>query len=50
MGTETNVLALPDGRQLCYALAGDPRGYPVIGLHGTPGGGPAAGKPMRQPT
>ena len=37
MGTETNVLALPDGRQLCCALAGDPRGYPVIGLHGTPG-------------
>lgn len=37
VGTETNFLALPDGRQVCYALVGDPRGYPVIGLHGTPG-------------
>lgn len=26
-----------DGRTLAYLDGGDPRGYPVIGLHGTPG-------------
>ncbi len=26
-----------DGRQLAYEIGGDLRGYPVIGLHGTPG-------------
>jgi hypothetical protein len=28
---------LPDGRQLWFEVGGDPHGYPVIGLHGTPG-------------
>src|SRR5881397_2207905 len=30
-------VTLPDGRVLAYALWGDPKGFPVIGLHGTPG-------------
>ncbi len=29
--------ALPDGRQIAYVDGGDPAGYPVLGLHGTPG-------------
>ncbi|HXH80318.1 alpha/beta hydrolase [Nocardioides sp.] len=28
---------LPDGRVVAYLDGGDPDGYPVIGLHGTPG-------------
>ncbi len=32
----THLLALPGGRQTAYC-DGDPDGYPVIGLHGTPG-------------
>jgi pimeloyl-ACP methyl ester carboxylesterase len=28
----------PDGRTLCFAEWGDPDGFPVFGLHGTPGG------------
>lgn len=31
------VLGLPDGRQLAYAVMGDPAGPPVLVLHGTPG-------------
>src|SRR5436190_2942006 len=27
-----------DGRTLCFAEWGDPDGFPVFGLHGTPGG------------
>ncbi len=30
-------MRLPDGRTLRYADGGDPGGFPVIGLHGTPG-------------
>ena len=33
----THTFALPDGRQGAYCDGGDPDGYPVIGLHGTPG-------------
>ncbi len=32
-----HVITLSDGRQLAYAEWGDPSGFPVIGLHGTPG-------------
>jgi len=31
---DTNILLLPDGRQLCYAEYGDPDGKPVILFHG----------------
>jgi pimeloyl-ACP methyl ester carboxylesterase len=31
-------LELPDGRTLCFAEWGDPAGFPVFSLHGTPGG------------
>jgi pimeloyl-ACP methyl ester carboxylesterase len=31
------TVALPDGRQIAYLDGGDPAGYPVLGLHGTPG-------------
>lgn len=37
MTLPTHVFALPDGRQGAYCDGGDPDGYPVIGLHGTPG-------------
>lgn len=30
-------LGLPDGRRLCYAECGDPRGKPVMVFHGLPG-------------
>jgi pimeloyl-ACP methyl ester carboxylesterase len=30
-------LTLPDGRRLCFAEIGDPDGFPVLSLHGTPG-------------
>jgi len=33
---DTNILLLPDGRQLCYAEYGDPGGKPVILFHGNP--------------
>lgn len=31
------VLDLVDGRSLCFAEWGDPQGFPVVVLHGTPG-------------
>jgi pimeloyl-ACP methyl ester carboxylesterase len=31
------TLRLPDGRTLSYAEFGDPRGLPVLAIHGTPG-------------
>jgi len=31
------VMALPDGRRLAYEVIGDPAGFPVMVLHGTPG-------------
>jgi pimeloyl-ACP methyl ester carboxylesterase len=37
VSTSTRILRLPGGRQLCCEVGGDPAGYPVIGLHGTPG-------------
>ena len=33
----SRVLTLADGRQLGYAEYGDPRGIPLLALHGTPG-------------
>lgn len=31
------TVTLPDGRQIAYLDGGEPTGYPVLGLHGTPG-------------
>jgi pimeloyl-ACP methyl ester carboxylesterase len=31
------LLDLPDGRTLCFAEWGDPAGFPIVALHGTPG-------------
>ena len=33
---DTNMLRLPDGRQLCYAEYGDPKGRPIFEFHGNP--------------
>lgn len=33
----SGVVPLADGRVLAYLEGGDPNGYPVFGLHGTPG-------------
>jgi pimeloyl-ACP methyl ester carboxylesterase len=37
VGESLLTLQTPDGRQLAYALWGDPDGFPVLVLHGTPG-------------
>src|SRR4051794_8100368 len=37
MDLTNHLLALPDGRSLCFAEWGDPAGFPVLTLHGTPG-------------
>src|SRR5579864_3923352 len=31
------VVAAPDGREVAFAVWGDPEGFPVMRLHGTPG-------------
>jgi pimeloyl-ACP methyl ester carboxylesterase len=37
MAEPLRTLETPDGKTLAYAVWGDPAGFPVIGLHGTPG-------------
>jgi len=37
VGEPLRTLDLPDGRTLAFAVWGDPDGFPVFGLHGTPG-------------
>jgi pimeloyl-ACP methyl ester carboxylesterase len=37
MGEPLLTLETPDGRQLAYALWGEPDGFPILVLHGTPG-------------
>ena len=37
MGEPLRTLELPDRRTLAYATWGDPDGFPVLSLHGTPG-------------
>jgi pimeloyl-ACP methyl ester carboxylesterase len=37
VGEPLRTLETPDGRTLAYATWGDPEGFPVLGLHGTPG-------------
>ena len=31
------IVAAPDGREVAFAVWGDPAGFPVLSLHGTPG-------------
>jgi pimeloyl-ACP methyl ester carboxylesterase len=38
MTLRDQTTAAPDGRTLCFAEWGDPDGFPVFSLHGTPGG------------
>jgi pimeloyl-ACP methyl ester carboxylesterase len=37
VGDPLRTLETPDGRTLAYAVWGDPAGFPVLALHGTPG-------------
>jgi pimeloyl-ACP methyl ester carboxylesterase len=37
VGEPLRTLETPDGRTLAYAVWGDPGGFPILGLHGTPG-------------
>jgi pimeloyl-ACP methyl ester carboxylesterase len=37
VGEPLRTLETPDGRTLAYAVWGDQAGFPVLGLHGTPG-------------
>lgn len=37
MGERLRTLELSDGRTLAYATWGDPDGFPILSLHGTPG-------------
>ena len=35
--SETRTAVAPDGREVVYAVWGDPAGFPIMSLHGTPG-------------
>ena len=37
MGQPLRTLETPDGRTLAFAVWGDPEGFPILALHGTPG-------------
>jgi pimeloyl-ACP methyl ester carboxylesterase len=37
VGEPLHTLETPDGRTLAYATWGDPDGFPILSLHGTPG-------------
>jgi pimeloyl-ACP methyl ester carboxylesterase len=37
VGEPLRTLETPDGRTLAYAVWGDPAGFPILALHGTPG-------------
>jgi pimeloyl-ACP methyl ester carboxylesterase len=37
VGERLRTLETPDGRTLAYATWGDPDGFPILSLHGTPG-------------
>jgi pimeloyl-ACP methyl ester carboxylesterase len=37
VGEPLRTLETPDGRTIAYAVWGDPDGFPILGLHGTPG-------------
>jgi hypothetical protein len=35
---DRQIIMMPDGRELCFAECGRPGDFPVLFLHGTPGG------------
>ena len=37
MGESLRTTETPDGRVLAFAVWGDPEGFPIVSLHGTPG-------------
>jgi pimeloyl-ACP methyl ester carboxylesterase len=37
VGEPLRTFETPDGRTLAFAVWGDPEGFPILGLHGTPG-------------
>ena len=37
MAEPLKITTTPDGRELAFAIWGDPSGFPVLALHGTPG-------------
>ena len=37
VGEPLRTLQTTDGRTLAFAVWGDPNGFPIMGLHGTPG-------------
>jgi pimeloyl-ACP methyl ester carboxylesterase len=37
VGESLRTLETPDGRRLAYGVWGDPAGFPILSLHGTPG-------------
>ncbi len=37
MGESLRTTSTPDGRELAFAVWGDPAGFPILSLHGTPG-------------
>jgi pimeloyl-ACP methyl ester carboxylesterase len=37
VGEPLRTFKTPDDRTLAFALCGDPEGFPILGLHGTPG-------------
>jgi len=37
VGEPLRTLGTPDGRTLAFAVWGDPEGFPILALHGTPG-------------
>ena len=37
LGEPLRTVVAPDGRTVAFAVWGDPDGFPVLGLHGTPG-------------
>ena len=37
MGEQLRTTTTPDGREVAFAIWGDPSGFPVLSLHGTPG-------------
>jgi hypothetical protein len=37
VGDPLRTFETPDGRTLAFAAWGDPEGFPILALHGTPG-------------